>query len=300
MRKILYIVFTIILLIACNQGPERYSTTGPEVDLLKSLVENYEKGDWNAWLSNYASNAKIHHNTWEDVYISPEQLKENLTELLAATSSYGFDDTPIYFEKVIDEEGKTWVNFWGNWRGVLRENNKELQVPVHVSAHIEDGKIQEEYAMYDLAEITAELQKIDAMKNLSPDENKSIVHNMYKSFSTGDIPAVLEALDPKVVWNEAEGNPWADGNPYIGPDAVLNGVFARVGEEYEYFNLEDINLHDVGNDMVLATLRYNAKRKDNGANLDVQAAHLWTIRNGKATEFQQYADTRQLYETTNQ
>ncbi|AKA33862.1 nuclear transport factor 2 family protein [Flagellimonas lutaonensis] len=300
MKKVIFIGVVSMLFMACNQGTPRYTTTGPEVELVKSLVADYEKGDWDAWLSHYANTAQIHHNTWEDAYISPKELKENLLSLLATTSSYGFDDTPIYYEKIIDDEGKTWVNFWGNWRGTLGENNKELQVPVHLSVHVADGKIHEEYAMYDLSEFTAEIQKIEAMKNLSPEENKSIVNNMYKSFSTGDIPAVLEALDPKVVWNEAEGNPWADGNPYIGPDAVLNGVFSRVGEEYEYFTLEDINLHDVGEDKVLATLRYNAERKDNGAKLDVQAAHLWTIKNGKATAFQQYADTKQLYETTNQ
>jgi enamine deaminase RidA (YjgF/YER057c/UK114 family) len=29
-----------------------------------------------------------------------------------------------------------------------------------------------------------------------------------------------------------EGNAYADGNPYIGPDAVLNGVFARILAEH--------------------------------------------------------------------
>lgn len=130
-------------------------------------------------------------------------------------------------------------------------------------------------------------------------QNITIVDSMYKAFEKGDIPIVLGLLDDKVVWNEAEGNAMADGNPYIGPEAVLNGVFARLGEEHEYFNLKEIELHNMYNDKVLATLRYDAKRKSNGALYDAQVAHLWTMKNGKVAAFQQYVDTKQLADAAN-
>lgn len=123
--------------------------------------------------------------------------------------------------------------------------------------------------------------------------NVAVIEGLYASFSTGDIPAVLGVLDAKIVWNEAEGNALAVGNPYIGPNAVLNGVFAKIGAEHEYFNLKNIELHPMYNNQVLATLRYDAKRK-NGAMIDAQVAHLWTLREGKVTAFQQYVDTKQL------
>lgn len=130
-------------------------------------------------------------------------------------------------------------------------------------------------------------------------QNITSVDSVYKAFEKGDIPVVLGLLDEDVVWNEAEGNSLADGNPYIGPEAVLNGVFARLGEEHEYFNLKNIELHNMYNDKVLATLRYDAKRKHNGALYDVQVAHLWTLKNGKVIAFQQYADTKQLADAEN-
>lgn len=71
-------------------------------------------------------------------------------------------------------------------------------------------------------------------------ENTIIIDNLYKAFAIGDIPTVLAGMDAKIIWNEAEGNAYADGNPYIGPEAVLNGVFARIGADHEYFNLSDI------------------------------------------------------------
>lgn len=128
----------------------------------------------------------------------------------------------------------------------------------------------------------------------SDQDNLTIIDGIYQAFSTGDIPSVLGALDPQVEWNEAEGNALADGNPYIGPDAVLQGVFMRIGAEHEYFNVKDIQLHEMVGNQVLATLRYDAKRKDTGTLIDAQVAHLWTLQDGKVTAFQQYVDTKQL------
>ena len=126
-------------------------------------------------------------------------------------------------------------------------------------------------------------------------KNTTLVDGIYKAVAVGDIPTVLGGLDSKVVWNEAEGNAYADGNPYIGPDAVLNGVFGRIGAEHEYFNLKDIVLHEMSNGKLLATLRYDGKFK-NGKSYDAQAAHLWTLKDGKVVAFQQYVDTKKLHE----
>ena len=123
---------------------------------------------------------------------------------------------------------------------------------------------------------------------------KEVVDKLYKTFALGNIPAALATMDANVIWNEAEGNPLADGNPYVGPDAVLNGVFARLPLDFDNFKLTDIVLYEMMNNMVLATLRYNATSKHNGKLLDVQAAHLWTVKDGKISHFQQYADTYKL------
>jgi uncharacterized protein len=129
---------------------------------------------------------------------------------------------------------------------------------------------------------------------MSNENNVKTIETLYAAFAVGDVPTVLAGLDEKVVWNEAEGNVYADGNPYIGPQAVLNGVFARIGADYEYFNLVNIELHEMYNNQVLATLRYQAKLKNNGATYDAQVAHFWTLKNGKAIAFQQYLDTKKV------
>jgi len=132
-------------------------------------------------------------------------------------------------------------------------------------------------------------------------QNIQVIDKLYNAFETGDMPTVLGSMHPDIEWNEAEGNSLADGNPYIGPDAILNGVFARLGANHEYFNLEDIKLHNMSDDKVLATLRYDAKVKDTGKSYNAQAAHLWTLNtDGKISAFQQYVDTKKLADAEKQ
>ena len=130
---------------------------------------------------------------------------------------------------------------------------------------------------------------------MTTEQNIKIIDSLYKGFATGDMPTVLGLMHPEIEWNEAESNSLADGNPYIGPDAILEGVFARLGANHEYFGLQDIKIYGMNDNMVLATLRYDAKVKETGKTYNAQVAHLWTLNEeGKIVSFQQYADTKKL------
>jgi uncharacterized protein len=61
--------------------------------------------------------------------------------------------------------------------------------------------------------------------------NVDVVNKMYQGLATGDIPGALNTMDPEIEWIEAEGFPYA--GTYRGPQAVLDGVFARLGGEWE-------------------------------------------------------------------
>ncbi len=126
-------------------------------------------------------------------------------------------------------------------------------------------------------------------------QNIEIIDKVYNAFSTGDMPTVLGAMHPKIEWKEAESNSLADGNPYIGPDAVLQGVFARLVANHEHFSVKDVTLHGMNGNKVLATLRYDAKVKETGKAYNAQAAHFWTLDDdGKIIAFQQFVDTKKL------
>jgi hypothetical protein len=50
----------------------------------------------------------------------------------------------------------------------------------------------------------------------------------YAAFGRNDPFVLFAAMDSAISWNQAEGNPLADRNPYVGPQAVGDGVFARL------------------------------------------------------------------------
>jgi ketosteroid isomerase-like protein len=124
--------------------------------------------------------------------------------------------------------------------------------------------------------------------------NLNIIKGAYNAFATGDIPAFLGAMDSKIEWNEAENFPYADGNPYIGANAIVQGVFVRIGADWEYWTITDQVYHVTLEAMVIVTARYNAKHKITGKVIRAQVTHMWTLKDGKITRFQQYADTLQV------
>ena len=86
---------------------------------------------------------------------------------------------------------------------------------------MKEGKIAQEQDFMDNLVFMGQLG-IDPFLNPA---NVMIVQKIYNDFAAGDIPSFQAALDEKVVWNEAENFPLADGNPYIGFDAIAKGVF---------------------------------------------------------------------------
>lgn len=122
--------------------------------------------------------------------------------------------------------------------------------------------------------------------------NVELIRSLYAAFERGDIPAVLGMMSPDIEWNEAENFPYADGNPYRGPDAILGGVFARLGGEWDGFAAVPEEFLDAGETVVVLG-RYRGTFKGTGRSLDAQMAHIWRVRDGKAVHFQQLTDTLQ-------
>lgn len=118
---------------------------------------------------------------------------------------------------------------------------------------------------------------------------------MYAAFATGDIPTVLAGLDPKVEWWEAENFIYAEGNPYVGPQSVLQGVFMRLAMEWDGFGVAPAGVLDAG-DMAIGHGYYSGTYKPTGKTVRAQFAHFFTFREGKIVKFQQYTDTAQFKE----
>lgn len=126
-------------------------------------------------------------------------------------------------------------------------------------------------------------------------QNSQTVESFYAAMGRGDIPFALGTLDPQIVWNEAENFVYADKSPYVGVDAVLSGLFARLGGEWDGFSAVPEQIVD-GGDTVVALGRYGGVYKATGAKVNAQFVHVFRFKSGKIAGFQQYTDTAQFKE----
>jgi len=127
--------------------------------------------------------------------------------------------------------------------------------------------------------------------------NIETIRGLYEAFAKGDMGSVLSELDARLEWREAENFPYADRNPYLGPQAVLEGVFMRLATEWEAFTVTPAEFQADGN-TVFVQGRYTGTHKGTGRAADAQFMHVWTLSDGKATRFQQYTDTLQFARVT--
>jgi uncharacterized protein len=79
----------------------------------------------------------------------------------------------------------------------------------------------------------------------------------------------------------------------VGPDAVLNNLFMKLGGEWDGFSIHPKTFHGAG-DSVVVEARQTGTYKANGKRIDAQVCHVWDIKDGKLTRFQQYVDTAKL------
>ena len=123
--------------------------------------------------------------------------------------------------------------------------------------------------------------------------NKDIVEGVYASFVQGDVPSVLGAMADDIQWTEADGFPLA--GTYVGPQAVLEGVFMRLGEIGDDYAVVPEQFVADG-DTVVVLGHYAWKHKSSGEPAVVKMAHVLTLDGGKVVTFQQHVDTVRVRE----
>jgi uncharacterized protein len=118
-----------------------------------------------------------------------------------------------------------------------------------------------------------------------------LAQSMYEAFGRGDIPTVLASLHPDVEWNEAEHVTLWNGSAFRGPDAVVQGVFMRLGEMFgDTFRIEIGRLLGCG-DTVVMEGRYVGTALATGRSFSAQVAHVLDFDGEQLVRFQQYTDT---------
>ncbi|WP_439549430.1 nuclear transport factor 2 family protein [Falsiroseomonas sp.] len=118
--------------------------------------------------------------------------------------------------------------------------------------------------------------------------NLDLIRATYEGSSEENGRNLLAALAPDAEWTEAEGFPYA--GTYVGPAAIIAGVFQRLGTEWVDYRATVHSFMEDG-DRVAAFGVYSGTYKATGKAMRAEFVHLYEVRDGKIARMRQYVDT---------
>ena len=128
---------------------------------------------------------------------------------------------------------------------------------------------------------------------MSDGSNVELIERLFDAFRAGDRAALHRLLAPDVVWVQSAGFP--GGATHVGPDAVIDGVFARLARDWDGWTAAVRELLDAGG-VVVVLGEYRGTYRLTGRSAVASFAHVYRIRDGQVRRFEQYTDTHLLVE----
>jgi len=116
--------------------------------------------------------------------------------------------------------------------------------------------------------------------------NVELVRNGYAAFAAGDIPAVMALFADDLVWSTLDTVPF--GGVYRGP-AGAGEFFGTLPQNWAELRVEPERYVDGGDTVVVQG--HHRGRSVTGNPIDLPFMHLWTLRDGKATELTEVLDS---------
>jgi uncharacterized protein len=129
---------------------------------------------------------------------------------------------------------------------------------------------------------------------MSEAQNTQVIKDAYAAFQRGDIAAILNACDENVQWQGVIGTEGV--LPQSGlrrGRAQVAEFFKQVAETTDFKSFEPKEFVAQG-DKVVALGSYAARLKPSGQNYSSDWVMVFTVRNGKVTEFREFSDSAQL------
>lgn len=120
-------------------------------------------------------------------------------------------------------------------------------------------------------------------------ENVRVVLEGYEHFNRGDIEWMCERMTPEIVWDDSKNVPGR--RTYRGIERVRSYLesFQRVWDEARF---EPEEVKERG-DRVLVFVRFVARGRQSGAEVDASLAHLYEMREGRGAYVMTYFDREQ-------
>jgi uncharacterized protein len=121
------------------------------------------------------------------------------------------------------------------------------------------------------------------------DSNKDLVRIGYEKFTNGDIPGLVGLFSDDIDWS----TPHLEDAPYGGRILGLKAVgefFKTLDEAEDFAYLEPTEFIAQGNRVVVLG-RSKATVKQTGRSYEVDWVHVFTVHEGKITNFAEYFDS---------
>jgi uncharacterized protein len=123
---------------------------------------------------------------------------------------------------------------------------------------------------------------------VNPRGNLVIVRDHYAASARGDLAAMMADVSPQVRWTEMQGFPCA--GTWIGPQAVIDNVFAVLGAQWDGYRFELERLVDAG-ESIVGIGSYRGTFRATGKPMQARVAHVWQLQEGRIVAFEQFTDT---------
>lgn len=143
MNRFIQIVIIIVSISSCDT---RYREQGPEIEAYKELISGMHRRDYKNHPDIYSDSAKIYLNS--TVPLTWKQSTAGLDESFNHFESYAYNDH-IEWQMVLNDMDEEWLGMWTIFRATMKNSGESIEVPVHISARFENGKIVEEACYWD-------------------------------------------------------------------------------------------------------------------------------------------------------
>ena len=121
-------------------------------------------------------------------------------------------------------------------------------------------------------------------------QNTKVVQDAYAAFGRGDVQGILDRLDDGIVWKGVYGaGPHVPTSGERRGKAQVGEFFKQVAETATFSRCEPKEFIATG-DKVVALGHYTATTPT-GKKFDSDFAMVFTVRNGRVIEFQEFTDS---------
>jgi len=119
--------------------------------------------------------------------------------------------------------------------------------------------------------------------------NYEVIKAHYAGSDAHDMAAMMAPLTATTAWTEMAGFPCA--GTYVGVPAIIEGVFKRLGEEWDGYNFKLERLVD-GEGTIVGIGTYSGTYRKTGKAMTARVVHVWDLEDGKVLRFEQFTDTK--------